>query len=312
MADGITTRNPGGSNTRTDVTVPGGIDPYTGQPYEEQTRRGRGLVGRYRRRRGQRRAERAQKKERQHERDLQWYEEGQDATEEAERLADELGMSVPEVLDLMGGATESELAGARADEGAVGAQTRARDRLEEIYGEGGYTDVERAQIAQALAQSAQAERGQREAVVEQSAARGMRGSGAEIAAQLAAGQGSANRASAEATDIATAGQDRTMRALEGSGSLATTQRGQSFEEDATRRGAADAFAARRGQAAGDRFGMQQGATQLQMGARDAAAERAFRERQFQQQKKKFKADAAIGAVPFASGVATSAIGAGGS
>jgi hypothetical protein len=138
-------------------------------------------------------------------------------------------------------AENSQLAGASPDAGAYMAQRNALRHMQGIYDAGGYTDSERAQLQMSQRDAAMGERSQRLAVQQQMAARGMGGGGMEMMGALAAQQGGANRAANDANQIAIAGQQRALQALQQSGDWAGQMRTQSFSEDATRRDAADAW-----------------------------------------------------------------------
>ena len=117
------------------------------------------------------------------------------------------------------------------------AQMRALRQMQDIGAQGGYTNLERDQIAQAQRQAAAAEKSQRDAQVQQMEMRGMAGGGGEMAARLAAQQGGANRAQGAATDIATQAQMRALQAMQAGG-----QMGQQVQANATTRAQAiDAF-----------------------------------------------------------------------
>jgi hypothetical protein len=137
----------------------------------------------------------------------------------------------------------SELSGAGADPASIQAQRDALRQMQGIYEDGGYTDSERAQLQMSQRDAAMGERSQRMAVQQQAAARGMGGGGMELMGALAAQQGGANRANDSANQIAIAGQQRALQALQNSGQVASQMRGQSFGEDASRRQAADAWTA---------------------------------------------------------------------
>lgn len=145
---------------------------------------------------------------------------------------DDTGMYLPDSVAGM----------AEADAGSIESQRRALANLEGIYEGGGYTDVEREQIGQAMQQARDLERAGTMAARQQAAARGMTGSGAQMAAQMAAQQGAMNRGRSAATDIAMSGQQRALQALQGAGRTAGEMRGQSFEEDFERGSAIDQFA----------------------------------------------------------------------
>jgi Fe-S cluster biosynthesis and repair protein YggX len=138
-------------------------------------------------------------------------------------------------------ADQSQLASASPDAGAYMAQRNALREMQGIYDAGGYTDSERAQLQMSQRDAAMGERSQRLAVQQQMAARGMGGGGMEMMGALAAQQGGANRANDAANQISIAGQQRALQALQQSGAWAGQMRDQSFNEDTTRRTAADAW-----------------------------------------------------------------------
>lgn len=117
------------------------------------------------------------------------------------------------------------------------AQLQALRQMQGIADAGGYTAADRGQIEQAQRQAAQAEKSQRDAVVQQMQMRGMGGGGADMQARLAAQQGASNQGRADATNIATQAQMRALQAMQ-----AGSQIGQSAQAQATQRASAlDAF-----------------------------------------------------------------------
>jgi len=117
------------------------------------------------------------------------------------------------------------------------AQLTALRQMQGIAEAGGYTPLERAQIAQAQRQAAQYEQQQRQAQLQQMEMRGLQGGGVELASRLAAQQGGANRSAQSATDIATAAQQRALQAMQAGGQI-----GAGVQQNAQTRGAAlDAF-----------------------------------------------------------------------
>lgn len=94
------------------------------------------------------------------------------------------------------------------------AQMKALQQMQGIAQGGGYTPLERDQIAQAQRQAAGYEKSQRDAQLQQMQMRGMAGGGGEMAARLQAQQGGANRAQGAATDIATQAQMRALQAMQ--------------------------------------------------------------------------------------------------
>lgn len=132
-----------------------------------------------------------------------------------------------------------EMAGARADRGSIESQRRALHSLE-MLGKG---EIQQGDLAaQRLLQrgTAQEARAGREALEQQMQARGMAGSGTELAQQLANQQTQANSLSAQDLGLQAAVQQRALGALQSQGGLASNIRGQSFGESAARRSALDA------------------------------------------------------------------------
>lgn len=201
---------------------------------------------------------------------------------------------LPSELDLLGGVenAESQLAGAEADAGAIAAQRAALEQLSQIA-QGGYTAEEAAAMQRMRMETAQQEQSQRQAVQQQMAMRGMSGSGAELAGQLAAQQGGANRANQMQLETQAQAQRRALQALGMQGDLSSGMRGQSFDEEATRRGATDDFTRwnldRRGGAAQQRYANRFGLAGAQSQAAGQSAELAgARRSQVQEQREKKK------------------------
>lgn len=231
-----------------------GVDPVYGAEYEyDEPVPTAGLVRRFRERRGRRRADRGESQAR----------EEAMAIERERRIVEDMDRGVaawdraeglePTVEELLGGADMKDWVGqeryldstalgdARADEGSIAAQRRALQQLQGIYDAGGYTAAERAQMQQARMDALATEAQQRGAIQQQMAARGMGGSGAELAGMLSAGQGSANAMMMANNQATIAGQQRALQALQASGDVAGQMRGQSFGEAATRGQAVDDF-----------------------------------------------------------------------
>lgn len=99
-------------------------------------------------------------------------------------------------------------------------------------GQGGLTAQERANLInsnQAIAGNVNA---QNAAINQSMAARGMGGSGVQLAAQLANSQGGANQASTNANNINAQAQNTALQALSQQGGLATQMQGQQFGQQA--------------------------------------------------------------------------------
>lgn len=132
------------------------------------------------------------------------------------------------------------LAGLMGDENYQAGRDAEMGALRQMQGiaeGGGYTDIERGQIRQAQQQAAQHERSQRLAALQQMQMRGMSGGGAELASRLTAQQGGANRAANDATNIATAGQQRALQAMQSTAEIGSRQQNQGLK----RANAIDAF-----------------------------------------------------------------------
>lgn len=143
--------------------------------------------------------------------------------------------------DLLGGPSQLEGLDARGS----GHQQAALAALQQMYTSGGWTDQD-ARVAADLRRLGAMERGQQlrganEAALQQMSARGMGGSGAELAARLSASQGLAqSQAMADASTNAAlqqAAMARQMAALQGYGSMATGMR----DQEMARRSALDAY-----------------------------------------------------------------------
>jgi hypothetical protein len=79
-------------------------------------------------------------------------------------------------------------------------------------------------------EAARYERGQRGAILQNLAARGVAGSGMELAAELAAAQSGANRVADYQADLAGAAQQRALQSLAASADLGTRMRASGFQE----------------------------------------------------------------------------------
>jgi len=98
--------------------------------------------------------------------------------------------------------------------------------------ETGMTAMDEADLAKIAAEESQAERGQREAIIQQAQQRGIASSGLSMAAQLENQQGGATRRSARDTEVAGQASQRRMIALEEAGSMAGSMRSQEYGEAA--------------------------------------------------------------------------------
>ena len=136
----------------------------------------------------------------------------------------------------------SAMEGVSTDPRLKQAQLAALASMQEIGNSGGMTATERAQLAKVQRDVAQADRGRREAILQNMRARGMGGSGMELLAQLQSSQAATDRASQSGLDIAGMAQQRALQALNQAGGMAGGIRGQDFGEQAQIAAARDAIA----------------------------------------------------------------------
>ena len=150
-------------------------------------------------------------------------------------------------------------------------QMGALSALEEL-GQGGLTDMDRADINRVQTQSDTASRGKRDAIMQNAQARGMGGSGMSIMAQLQNQQDAASNQSQRDMDITALSKNRSLDALIQGGNLAGNMQNQNFNQQAQVAGANDAIS---------RFNAQnmQNQNNLNVGNRNAAQEANLANRQ---------------------------------
>lgn len=122
----------------------------------------------------------------------------------------------------------SEFAGIQEDPRLRAAQFQTLGGLQDVISQGGLTATDRAKLAQIQAETGQRERGQREALMQQYAQRGLAGGGAEMAAALANQQAAAQQASMGGLEVAAQAQQARERALQQLGGFGTQVRGQEY------------------------------------------------------------------------------------
>lgn len=115
---------------------------------------------------------------------------------------------------------DSRLAGLEQDQRLTGVQSSALQRLSEIADGDGFTAQDKARLDQAQDQVATADRGRREAILQNMATRGMSGSGNELLAQLQSNQAATDRQNDASLNIAAQGNQRALEALMSSSDLA--------------------------------------------------------------------------------------------
>lgn len=174
-----------------------------------------------------------------------------------------------------------------AEDGAMDPATRqaqmlALSDLQQRAREGGLGLQERAQLAQAAAETERATQANRQAIVQRQRAMGKGGGGQELAALLSGEQAAANRQSAAGLNAAADGAQRAQQASASAGQLAGGVRGQDFNQMDARRDARmsiDSFNARQrqsaaGQTIDNRLAVAQGRNAARAGQANAAGERA--------------------------------------
>jgi hypothetical protein len=117
-----------------------------------------------------------------------------------------------------------------------GAMNDALSQMEE-WSNGGLTDSDMAMMGEARRSEDMMSRADREAALSAMEARGMGGSGSELAASLSAGEGAATRASTRNTGMMAAAQDRQYQANRDAAALGGTMR----DADARERSGREAY-----------------------------------------------------------------------
>lgn len=120
-------------------------------------------------------------------------------------------------------------------------QTAALDALSEIANGGGRTLADDANLNRIQNDVAASDRGRRDAIKQNMAARGMGGSGMDLLAQLQSSQAATDRASQGGLDIAADAEQRALDAIMQGGNMAGNLRGQDFDEQARIAAANDAI-----------------------------------------------------------------------
>lgn len=174
-------------------------------------------------------------------------------------LAAMMGVSVPDIQEQMLNLQQEQVAGqlnpnmeGTVQQGNSAMQNISTDpRLKQAQmtalaslqqqGQGGLTDAEKSALiginnnASGNAQAAS------QAVMQQMAARGMGGGGAQLAAQLAAAQGAANQSATAGQSMAGLAQQNALAAMANAGNLGSTMQSQSFNQQAAQAQAQDAI-----------------------------------------------------------------------
>ena len=114
--------------------------------------------------------------------------------------------------------------------------------LKDLADHGGMNLTDKANLNDIQNQAATADRGRREAILQNAAQRGMGGSGSELLAQLSSSQAATNQQSKAGLDVAAQAQQRALQAMMESGNLAGSMRNQDFGEQSQIASAKDAIA----------------------------------------------------------------------
>jgi len=157
------------------------------------------------------------------------------AQEEIERAVAKYGPEARALIEqeLGGPSAMAEVYGERLAPEAAAAQKRALQQLQQVS-EQGYTPEEEAALRQIQAETAATAASQRAATQEAFARRGISGGGAERVAAFQGAQAAANRAAQQGLDVAANAQRRAFQAMQQTGALGGSMRGQAFEEGRTR------------------------------------------------------------------------------
>lgn len=134
----------------------------------------------------------------------------------------------------------SAVAGVETNPALEEAQMKALRRLIEVGDSGGLLLSDKAALNAIQNDISARNSSQQAAIMDNMAARGVGGSGAELAALLSAQQGAANRRNQAGLDIAGRAQQRALDAYIRGGELGGRVRGQEFAEGVTRGRASDA------------------------------------------------------------------------
>lgn len=120
-------------------------------------------------------------------------------------------------------------------------QMGSLDALSEIADSGGLTLSDQANLNRVQSEVVQADRGRREAIMQNMRQRGMGGSGMELLSMLDSSQAATDRANQTGMDIAGMAQQRALDAIVQGGNVASGIRGQDFGEQADVAAANDAI-----------------------------------------------------------------------
>lgn len=167
-------------------------------------------------------------------------------TDKAKQLADEairrFDLKPPDIAAMTAKLEKSAMAEARADPESIATQRSALASLRR-YGQASPDDIElRAGVDAAKRAADQQAAGQNQALLREMQARGRGNTGAEYAVRALGNQQASERAAAGGFQAAADSKRSALQALQATGGLASTMRGQSFDEEARRAQASDDLA----------------------------------------------------------------------
>lgn len=161
---------------------------------------------------------------------------GADEREEEKRLREQMVHDFDFNSDVTAQEVQAGLAqDGQMDPAARQAQMLALADLQQRAREGGLGLQERAQLAEAQAETERAAQANRQAVIQRQRQMGRGGGGQELAALLSGEQAAANRQSAAGLQAAAGGAQRAQQAMTQAGALASGVRGQDFNQMDARR-----------------------------------------------------------------------------
>lgn len=169
---------------------------------------------------------------------------------------------------------KSQFSGLSTDPGTRQTQMQALQQLGMLAKSNGNDPQAAAMMFDANRQAAAEEQSKRNAILQNASARGVGGSGTEIAGLLAAQQGGADRSHAGGVQAAADSRGRALAALGQLGSMAGQVRGQDWGEAAQKAGALDQFALGRYGAEAGKAGLLGGAYGFDKGVQNQNAARA--------------------------------------
>lgn len=121
------------------------------------------------------------------------------------------------------------------------AEVQALTQMQNIGSQGGMDAQARQMQAQAINAANANEQGQRGAIEQNFAARGVGGTGAELAAELQASQGDANQAAASGLSASASAEQRALQAMASAGNMGATLNNQDYGQAAKAAEAQDAI-----------------------------------------------------------------------